>query len=79
MFFDLTEPTDHAKRTATVTYRCPVELELKLQAIANAKEITLSELQYRIALAYVAQWETAYLKVKQAFEACPDLPSKQGA
>lgn len=74
MFFDLSSDrgVDHPKRTATISFRCAPGLECKLQAIANATGLTLSDLLCRISGDYAAQWEDAYLKLKQAFDENPD-------
>ena len=77
MFFDLDlKPCDHQKRTATVSFRCPPEQEARLQAIANAAGVTLSDLLCHLSSDYCERWSCAYHKLKQAFEANPDLPGR---
>ena len=77
MFFDLSnEPMDHPKRSATVSFRCPPDHERRLQAIANATGVTLSDLLYHVTAEYTTRWESAYLQLKHAFEANPDKPEK---
>ncbi len=62
------------KRSATISIRVTSELESQLQAIAIAHDTTLSDLAFRALLEVAERERTRYLKLRAAFEACPDLP-----
>jgi hypothetical protein len=64
------------KRVATVSARIPADLELQLQAIAQSRDTTLSDLIYQALAAMVEAEHSRYLKLRSAFEPVQDLPGK---
>jgi hypothetical protein len=64
------------KRTATISSRVPSELEAQIQAIALARDVTVSDLICH-ALADLVECERrTYERLRPAFEAAPDLPGR---
>lgn len=66
------------KRSATISIRVPTELEHQLQAIAAARETTLSDLGFQQLSAFVEGERSRYLKLRQAFESGQDLSGQPG-
>ena len=64
------------KRIATVSARIPAALEFQLQAIAQARDTTLSDLIYQALAAMVEAEHSRYLKLRPAFEPGLDLSDK---
>ncbi len=62
------------KRTSTVSARIPSDLEFQLQAIAQIRDTTLSDLICSTLAELVEQERVRYLKLRSAFECAPGLP-----
>lgn len=62
------------KRTATVSSRIPAELELQVQAIALARDVTVSDLICSALAEVVDRERRTYHRLRTAFEVGQDLP-----
>ena len=62
------------KRTATVSSRIPAELELQVQSIALARDVTVSDLICSALAEVVERERRTYHRLRLAFEAEQDLP-----
>ena len=63
------------KRTATVSSRIPAELELQVQAIALARDVTASDLICSALAELVERERRTYHRLSAAFCERQDLPS----
>ena len=66
------------KRTETRSFRLTPELDRQLELIAIARDMTVSDLVYQHCLALAKEEHVRYLKLRQAFESMPDVPSASG-
>jgi len=64
------------KRTATVSSRIPPELESQVQAIALARDVTVSDLICSALAEVVERERRTYHRLRSAFEDRQDLPGK---
>lgn len=70
--------SDMDKRTETVSFRLPESLYRQLQAIALARDVTLSDLVCTAMAEEVERARVAYLRLRPAFEDRQDLPGTPG-
>ena len=66
------------KRTATVSSRIPAELESQVQAIALARDVTVSDLICTALAEVVERERRTYHRLRSAFEERQDLPDIPG-
>jgi predicted HicB family RNase H-like nuclease len=71
----MSEPMN--KRTATISFRVSPELEARLQATANARNVTLSDLMNQVAVDFDEHQAAIFLKLQAAYGPAQDLSGLQ--
>jgi uncharacterized protein (DUF1778 family) len=70
--------SDMNKRTATISARVTPELEAQIQAIALARDTTVSDLTYQALSDLAARERRAFEQLSRAFGVGQDLPGVPG-
>lgn len=66
------------KRSAHISARIPCDLETQIQAIAQARDTTVSDLICCALMDLVEVERSRYFKLRTAFEGKPDIPGIPG-
>lgn len=67
------------KKVATISFRATPELERALKAVAEARDLTVSDLCYHALLNLASDEQRRYLLLKQTFDELPDLQGLRDA
>jgi uncharacterized protein (DUF1778 family) len=67
------------KKVATISFRATPELERALKAVAEARDLTVSDLCYQAMLNLASDEQRRYFLLKQSFDSLPDLQGLRDA